>query len=212
MIGTVEKAVLAACCAAGIALLLALWQPTGQLTLEYYRGEALKYARMIERGEEFKVSLPVAVERGSAVVSISLPNEEPLIIEAPVSRLRIPHPDAPGGLLYGEEKEWSHVRSVRVLEEPGFLLVEWIPQVEVAESSCGGLRVVEVRVKLFDVEVELLEPGGELHPLRTSKLEYCRAYDHERDGAVSVNSTLAGTFAVSRGEALRVTVMREEWG
>jgi len=64
MLRTTEKAVLITARVAGIALAFLLWNPYAQVTtlsLEYVRGQAVKWARYIEERTSFTLDVPALV-------------------------------------------------------------------------------------------------------------------------------------------------------
>ena len=85
MIRTAEKAVLITACVVGIVLALMFWKPyqhVTTLTLEYVRDRAVKWARAIELKEPFTPDTPLKVEQKAIMITITLPNEEPLTVNA----------------------------------------------------------------------------------------------------------------------------------
>lgn len=218
MLRTTEKAVLIACCVAGIAIALPLWNPYAKvstLSLEYVRGQAVKWARCLEEGTPFAFDVPVLVESESVAIRVDLPNEQPLVVRAVKSKLKIPCPEASRGiLLYGPPASWSSERRAKVYQEQGFVVVELIPRVQITATSESGARVYVVRVELFRADLSQIEAGKAIGPKGIQGLAYTRGYDYSGSSRVYLDNVevTRSPLSVVKGDAARVIIAYEAWG
>jgi hypothetical protein len=215
MLRTTEKAALITACVAGAALALLLWNPYAQvstLSLEYVRGQAVKWARCIEERTPFTLNVPALVAQEAVTIRVELPNEQPLIVTATKSKLRIPCPEASGGVLvYGPPTTWSGERKAKVYQEEGFVVVELVPRVQIMASSESGARVYIVRVELFRLDPSQVEARRTIGPKGVQELPYARGYDYSGTSNVYLNNELVGQLSVVKGDGVRVVVAYELW-
>jgi hypothetical protein len=215
MLRTTEKAVLITACVAGIALAFLLWNPYAQvstLSLEYVRGQAVKWARCIEERTPFTLDVPALVSQETVTIRVDLPNEQPLVVTATKSKLRIPCPEASGGVLvYGPPTTWSGERKAKVYQEEGYVVVELVPRVQIMASSESGARVYIVRVELFRLDLSQVEARKTIGPKGVQELPYARGYDYSGTSRVYLNNELVGQLSVVKGDGVRVVVAYELW-
>jgi hypothetical protein len=215
MLRTAEKAALITACVAGVALAFLLWNPYAQvstLSLEYVRGQAVKWARCIEERTPFTPDVPALVAQETVIIRVELPNEQPLIVTATKSELRIPCPEASGGVLvYGPPTTWSSERRAKVYQEEGFVVVELVPRVQIMASSESGAKVYIVRVELFRIDLSQIEARKTIGPKGVQELSYARGYDYSGTSSVYLNNELVGQLSVVKGDGVRVVVAYELW-
>ena len=220
MLRTTEKAVLMACCVAGIIVALLLWSPYAKvstLSLEYVRGQAVKWARCLEQGLPFSPEVPALVEREDVTIKVELPNESPLVVSAVKAKLKIPCPEAPGeALVYGPPTAWSGERRAKVYLEEGYVIVELLPRVQIMTAYEAGARIYVVRVELFRLDLpqglSQLEPHKAVAPKGSQELAYARGYDYSGISRVYLNNEQVGSLSVVKGDGARVVVAYELWG
>lgn len=218
MLRTTEKAVLIACCVAGIAIVLPLWNPYAKvstLSLEYAKGQAVRWARCLEEGVPFAPDVPVLVDGEAVAIRVDLPNEQPLVVRVVKSKLRMPCPEASGGtFLYGPPTSWSSERRAKVYQEQGFVVVELVPRIQIITTYESGARVYVVRVELFKVDLSQIEAGKAIGPKGVQELVYARGYDYSGSSRVYLNNVevTQSPLSVVKGDCVRVVIAYEAWG
>jgi len=152
------------------------------------------------------------VGQEAVTIRVELPNEQPLIVTATKSKLRIPCPEASGGVLvYGPPTTWSGERKAKVYQEEGFVVVELVPRVQIVASSESGARIYIVRVELFRLDLSQVEAHKTIGPKGVQELPYARGYDYSGTSSVYLNNELVGQLSVVRGDGVRVVVAYELW-
>ena len=220
MLRTTEKAVLIACCVAGIVVALLLWSPHAKvstLSLEYVRGRAVKWARCLEQGLPFSLDVSVLTEQEDVAIRVELPNESSLIVTAVKAKLKMPCPEASGNVLvYGPPSSWSSERRARVYQEQGYVVVELLPRVQITTAYEAGAKVYLARVELFRLDLPQglpqVEAGKAIALKGSQELAYARGYDYSGTSRVYLNNELVGSFSVVKGDGVRVVVAYELWG
>jgi hypothetical protein len=215
MLRTAEKAVLITVCVAGIALAFLLWNPYARvstLSLEYVRGQAVKWARCIEERTPFTLDVPALVGQEAVTIRVELPNEQPLVVTTTKSKLRIPCSEASGGvLIYGPPTTWSAEKKAKVYQKEGFVVVELVPRVQITTGYESGARVYVVRVELFRLDLSQVEARKTIGLKGIQELPYARGYDYSGTSNVYLNNELVGQFSVVKGDGVRVVVAYELW-
>jgi len=216
---TTEKAVLMVCCVAGIIVTLLLWSPyvkVSTLSLEYVRGQAVKWARCLEQGLPLSLDVPAFTEQESVTIKVELPNESPLVVTAIKAKLKVPCPEASGSaLVYGPPTSWSSERRARVYQEQGYVVLELLPRVQMTTTYEAGAKVYLVRVELFRLDLPQgpqLEPHKAVAPKGSQELIYARGYDYSGTSRVYLNGEQVGSLSVVKGDGARVVVAYELWG
>jgi hypothetical protein len=157
--------------------------------------------------------VPALVGQEAVTIKVELPNEQPLIVTATKSKLRIPCPEASGGVLvYGPLSAWSGERKAKVYQEEGYVVVELVPRVQIMASSESGARVYIVRVELFRLDLSQIETHKTIGPKGVQELTYARGYDYSGTSNVYLNNELVGQLSVVKGDGVKVVVAYELWG
>jgi hypothetical protein len=191
-------------CVAGVALAFLLWNPYAQVTtlsLEYVRGQAVKWARCIEERTPFTLDVPALVSQETVTIRVDLPNEQPLVVTCNEVEAEDTLSRGLGwGLVYGPPTTWSGERRAKVYQEEGFVVVELVPRVQIMASSESGAKVYIVRVELFRLDLSQVEARKTIGPKGVQELPYARGYDYSGTSSVYLNNELVGQLSVVKGD------------
>jgi len=210
-----ERLIITAGTLAAIALLLAnllLWSRTASYYSNYVEGQAVELAESFLLGRPVGLTLEIYRENLTALITVSLPNEEPILLVEPYSSFKLLLPREAGyAVLAGREGGYSEP-GVFVFEAGRYVYAVVKPYANHTVQDLGGRRLHRVTVKLFSLEAPSYPKGSKLARLRTYSDEYCRVYDYEGWVAVMINGEAVVRFKVDKGDMLRFVVVREVWG
>lgn len=205
----VSKTLLVAITVILIVLTLMLWRPwefRRAIDLEYVRAKLREIAEIIEQGVpatlEVDVPLKVFEEYDVVVLTITRPNEEPIVIRLPISA--IVYEDRSLRLPLRVERRGL----VEIVENGTMIILKPLPRVDSTVVVEYGREFHLVVVGLVKLRSERTVVRGKI-AITFDELEpytYLRSYDYSGVSKVRLGGMDMIRVGVSRGTGLKITI------
>ena len=193
-----------------VAAVFFLLNPAQAMEFQYYRRDAEELATALETKGSAKVGRAWSVEQRPIVISVEKPGEDALRIEESYSAL-VAGIKGPSIVVKPPRSEpYTLQRKVEAYSNGTHFIVALKPVVSHYTREEYGRTVHVVTIVL--VKASGLASGAEFRLISTSMYEYLRTYDAAGIVSVKVNGAEALRITVDEGQALRLIIVREQWG